>query len=241
MKTIITLLTITLLTIYNLNAQREIDSLTYKNTQDINFFKNIKNRTLVKKYRTVNDNVIRIGDTVVLGNPTSQELSSKSYSGSYGNSARGGISKTRSTTKKTYEFIKMGRPAGFGSIMASLNGDEQTMASNSLKNTTAIVKEIKAHHRGSKKKPLYLIMVLGEINGSAFGINKYLSVLDTELAIESGEILLKNRKMTRNEAISKLKEAKELMEIDIMSKKEFEDLKKKLRPIIMKKASFKLK
>ena len=75
MKTIITLLTITLLTIYNLNAQREIDSLTYKNTQDINFFKNIKNRTLVKKYRTVNDNVIRIGDTVVLGNPTSQELS----------------------------------------------------------------------------------------------------------------------------------------------------------------------
>ena len=84
-------------------------------------------------------------------------------------------------------------------------------------------------------------MVLGEINGSAFGINKYLSVLDTVLAIESGEILLKNRKMTRNEAISKLKEAKELMEIDIMSKKEFEDLKKKLRPIIMKKASFKLK
>jgi len=75
MKTIITLLTITLLTIYNLNAQREIDSLTYENTQDINFFKNIKNRTLVKKYRTVNDNVIRIGDTVVLGNPRSQELS----------------------------------------------------------------------------------------------------------------------------------------------------------------------
>jgi hypothetical protein len=59
--------------------------------------------------------------------------------------------------------------------------------------------------------------------------------MDTELAIESGEILLKNRKMTRDEAFSKLKEAKELMEIDMMSKKEFEDLKKKLRPIIMKK------
>jgi hypothetical protein len=235
MKTIITLFAITLLTIFNLNAQREIDSLTYENTQEIEFFKNIKNRTLVKKYRTINDNVIRIGDTVVLGNPTSQELSSKSYSGNYGNKARGGISKTRSTTKKTYEFIKMGRPAGFGSIMASLNGDAQIMASNSLKNTTAIVTEIKAYHRGSKKKPLYLVMVLGEMNGRAFGINKYLSVMDTELAIESGEILLKNRKMTRDEAFSKLKEAKELMEIDMMSKKEFEDLKKKLRPIIMKK------
>jgi hypothetical protein len=235
MKKIITLFAITLLTIFNLNAQREIDSLTYENTQDIEFFKNIKNRTLVKKYRTINDNVIRIGDTVVLGNPTNMELSSKTYTGSYGYKARGGISKTRSTTKKTYEFVKMGRPAGFGSIMTAMNGDAQVMASNSLKNTTAIVTEIKAHHRGSKKKPLYLIMVLGEMNGKAFGINKYLSVMDTELAIESGEILLKNRKMTREEAILELKEAKELMEIDMMNKDEFEKLKKKLRPIIMKK------
>jgi hypothetical protein len=235
MKKIVTLFTITLLTIFNLSAQREIDSLTYENTQNIEFFKNIKNRTLVKKYRTINDNVIRIGDTVVLGNPTNQELSSKTYTGSYGNRARGGISKTRSTTKKTYEFVKMGRPAGFGSIMTAMNGDAQVMASNSLKNTTAIVTEIKAHHRGSKKKPLYLIMVLGEMNGKAFGINKYLSVMDTELAIESGEILLKNRKMTREEAILELKEAKELMGIDMMSKEEFEKLKKKLRPIIMKK------
>lgn len=235
MRKIITLFAFTLLTIVNLNAQREIDSLTYENTQDIEFFKNIKNRTLVKKYRTINDNVIRIGDTVVLGNPTNQELSSKTYTGSYGNKARGGISKTRSTTKKTYEFVKMGRPAGFGSIMTAMNGDAQVMASNSLKNTKAIVKEIKAYHRGSKKKPLYLIMVLGEMNGKAFGINKYLSVMDTELAIESGEILLKNRKMTREEAILKLKEAKELMEIDMMTKDEFEKLKKKLRPIIMKK------
>ena len=235
MKKIIILFAFTLLTILNLNAQREIDSLTYENTQDIEFFKNIKNRTLVKKYRTINDNVIRIGDTVVLGNPTNQELSSKTYTGSYGNRARGGISKTRSTTKKTYEFVKMGRPAGFGSIMTAMNGDAQVMASNSLKNTSAIVTEIKAYHRGSKKKPLYLIMVLGEMNGKAFGINKYLSVMDTELAIESGEILLKNRKMTREEAILKLKEAKELMEIDMMSKEEFEKLKKELRPIIMKK------
>lgn len=235
MKKFITFFALTLLSIININAQRELDSLTYENTQDINFFKNIKNSTLILKYETINKNVIQIGDTVILGNPTNQELSSKTYTGSYGNKARGGISKTRSTTKKTYEFVKMGRPAGFGSVMTAMNGDAQVMASNSLKNTKAIVKEIKAYHRGSKNKPLYLIMVLGEMNGRAFGINKYLSVMDTGLAIESGEILLKNRKMTREEAISKLKEAKELMEIDMMTKEEFEKLKKKLRPIIMKK------
>ena len=56
--------------------------------------------------------------------------------------------------------------------------------------------------------------------------------MDTELGIESAEILLKNRKMTRDEAIAKLKEAKELMEIDMMSKEKFEELKKELAPII---------
>jgi len=233
MKRFISLLVIVLLTISSTNVQKVIDSLTYKNTQDFNFFKKIRNRTLVKKYKTFNDNVIRVGDTVVLGYPTSQELSSRTLSGSYGNKAKIGYSRTRSTTKKTYEFIKKGRPAGFGGIMNALAGEDEIMASNELKNTKAIVKEIKVYHRGSRKKPLFLVMVLGEMNGRAFGINKYLSVMDTELAIESGEIILKNRKITREEAIAKLKEAKNLLDIEILSREEFEELKNKFRPIII--------
>jgi len=237
MKKLIIFISVTLIFVANISAQKELDSLNFKNTQDINFFKTIKNRTLVKKYTTESGNIIKIGDTIVLGAPTSMEMSTKTLSGSYGRTARGGVSKSRSTTKKTYEFIKMGRPAGFGSIMSSLNGDDAAMASNSLKNSIAVVTEIKAYHRGSKKKPLYLVMVLGEVNGRAFGINKYLSVMDTELALESGEVLLKNRKKTRAEAIQELKEAKELLEIDIMTKEEFELLKKELGPIIRAKKS----
>lgn len=234
MKKII-LVTLTILSVSTIIAQKELDSLSYDNTQDINFFKNVKNRTLVKKYTTVNNNIIQVGDTVILGNPTSQEFSSRTYSGSYGYKGRVGVSNSRSTSKKTYDFIQLGRPAGFGSIMSAMSGEAVSMADNSIKNTKVIVKEIKAYHRGSKKKPLYLIMVLGEINGKAFGINKFLSVMNTELAIESGEILLKNRKKTRDEAISELREAKELLEIDMISKEEFETLKKKLGPIIRKK------
>ncbi len=218
----------------SLSAQKVIDSLTYENTQDIKFFKKIKNRALVKKYTTINNNVIKVGDTVILGTPTSQELNSRMLSGLYGEKVKFGYAKTRSTTIKTYEFIKMGRPAGFGSIMNALVGEDEIMASNSLKNTKAIVKEIKAYHRGSKKKPLFLVMILGEINGRAFGLNKYLSVMDTELAIESSEILLKNRKMTREEAILELKEAKTLLDLEMITLKKFQELKKKLRPIIMK-------
>jgi chaperonin cofactor prefoldin len=61
--------------------------------------------------------------------------------------------------------------------------------------------------------------------------------MDTELALESGEVLLKNRKKTRSEAIQELKDAKELLEIDMMTKEEFELLKKKLGPIIRSKKS----
>jgi len=51
-----TLFAVALLTITNLNAQKEIDSLSYENTQDIDFFKEIENGSLVKKYKTINKN-----------------------------------------------------------------------------------------------------------------------------------------------------------------------------------------
>ena len=213
-------------------AQEEIPVLTYENTQDFNYFNKIKSGSQVKEYITTNKNSIKVGDTLILGTPTSSESNTRTYSGFYGTIFRGGVAQSRSTNKKTYEFIQKGRPAGLGTIISAVNGDAQSMADHSFKNTNVIVNEIKTHHRGSKNKPLYVVMVLGEINGRAFGINKYLSVMDTELAIEYGEILLKNRKMTREEAIAKLKEAKELVEIDMMSVEEFENIKKELTPII---------
>ena len=231
MKKTITLFTFIFSFIF-VNAQENIELLTYENTQDIKFFSTVKSGTEVKEYITASKNSVKIGDTLILGSPTSQELSTRTYSGGYGPKLTGGVAQSRSTAKKTYEFVQMGRPAGFGSIMSAMNGDAQAMADNSFKNTKVIVREIKTYHRGSKNKPLYVVMVLGEINGRAFGINKYLSVMDTELAIESQEVLLKNRKMTRDEAIAKLKEAKELVEIEMMTKDEFEELKKELTPII---------
>ncbi len=223
---------ITLLFAAPIFAQKELDSLSYSNSQNINFFKHVKNNTQVKTYITAGNNTIQVGDTIVLGAPTSQELNSRTYSGSYGNTTSVGASNTRSTSNTTYEYIKLGRPAGFGSIMNAMSGEADYMADVSYKNTKVIVKEIKAYHRGSKKKPLYLVLVLGEINDRAFGVNKYLSVMDTELAIEYGEVQLLNRKMTRAEAITKLKEAKELYEIEMMSKDEFDALKLELGPII---------
>lgn len=216
-------------------SQKILESLTYEQTQDLEFFRNVKNKTEVLKYTSVSGNVIKVGDTLIIGKPTSSETTTTSNSVSYGNNLRGGRTNSRSVNTKTFEFIQLGRPAGVGVFINALAGESANMASNSLSNTTVIVNEMKAYHKGSKKKPLYLVMVLGEINGRAFGVNKYLSVMNTELAIEQGEIYLKNRKMTREEAISKLKESKELFDLELMTKADYDKIKKELTPIIMNK------
>jgi hypothetical protein len=113
-----------------------------------------------------------------------------------------------------------------------MSGEAEVMAENSLSGDIVIVKELKAYHKGSKKKPLYVVMVLGEINGRAFGLNKFLSVMNTELAIESGEVWLKNRKLTRSEAIAKLKESKDLLELEVMTQEEYNKIKKEMIPLI---------
>ena len=116
MKTTITFFTI-LLSVITIRAQVDIELLTYDNTQDINYFTSVKSGALIKEYITTSKNSVKVGDTLILGSPTSQEMSTKTYSGSYGNRARGGVAQSRSTSKKTYEFIQLGRPAGFGSVM----------------------------------------------------------------------------------------------------------------------------
>ena len=57
----------------NIHAQENIDLLTYENTQDINFFSLIKNGVQVKEYLTVSKNSVKLGDTLTLGRPTSEE------------------------------------------------------------------------------------------------------------------------------------------------------------------------
>ena len=100
MKKTITLLTI-FLSIISISAQEdEIKLLTYANTQDINYFNTVKSGTQVKEYITTSKNSVKIGDTLILGSPTSQEMNTRTYAGSYGGSLRGGVAQSRSTSKK---------------------------------------------------------------------------------------------------------------------------------------------
>ena len=60
------------------------------------------------------------------------------------------------------------------------------------------------------------------------------TIIDIEKAIETGEIKTKNKKPTREEAIKKLREAKDLLVIGVIKQEEYDKLEKELMPIIKK-------
>ena len=222
------------------NPKKWLESLTYDQSQNIEFYKNIKSGTKLGEYITSNGNSIKLGDTLIIGLPTSS--SSYNVGHAWGQSSGNKHIRTgsaiaigKSSSYQTYATIQLGRPAGVGAVLGALNGYTPTMAGLSFRGEKVIVTEMRASHNGGKKKPLHVKILLGEINGKAFGLNKVLTVLNTELAIEIGELSLKNRMINRDEAIAKLKEAKDLFDLGLMSQEEFEKMREELKPIIVDK------
>jgi hypothetical protein len=212
------------------NEDKYLEKITFSQTQDIKFFEDVKNNTAVGTYELSDLNQIKVGDTLYLGLPSSIE----SFSSTRANAGLGGTKlNSRTTNVASFSQVQLGRPAGFGSIMSAMSGEAPLMAGQSLQNTITVVREIRLYHKGSKKKPLNVVLVLGEPNDRAFGANKYLSVLDTENAYQIGEIRLANRLMTREEAIAKLKEAKDLLDLGLMTQEDYDAIKEKMTPIIM--------
>ena len=116
-------------------------------------------------------------------------------------------------------------------------------------NTTVIVKSIYVTHqdyegykvglwKNKKKTPLYIHLLVKPL-GDGSMVSKVLmpqaiSIFDLEKAFLDGEIINPNPPITKEEAIRQLKEAKDLMELDLLSEEEYNKLRKELLPIIKK-------
>jgi hypothetical protein len=205
------------------NAQMHLGSLTYEQCNDISKFKRIPNKTTVEKYITSNGMHIKVGDTLILGTPTGG-----------GQIAESTVASNGLRNYKSYETMIMGKVGGFGNVMGALNGDSPLNTPASFKGTNVIVKKMIARHKRSRRTPLRIEMRLGEINGKAFGMNKYISALDYERATELGELKSIHTPLTRSEAIAKLKESKELLDLGLYTQVEYDVLKTELSKIIMK-------
>lgn len=87
--------------------------------------------------------------------------------------------------------------------------------------------EIKKFRIYGKKRTGYNVVA---VTKSTLGLTNYW--VEIEPAIKNGEI--ETSVLTREQAIAKLKETKDLLDLDMITKDEYEKLKKELTPIIMK-------
>ena len=94
-----------------------------------------------------------------------------------------------------------------------------------------------------KEMPLYILVYakrpkvqnVNIKNISTALSHKRITIVDIEKAFSLGEVINPVKKLNREEAIKKLKEAKDLFELDLMSKSEYEKLRLELTPIITNK------
>ncbi|WP_026914233.1 hypothetical protein [Christiangramia portivictoriae] len=222
------LLTLFLLASLNVVCQNHLEAITFEETQTSEFFRNIKNRTTVSTYTAADGSELKVGDTLMIGTPSGSTTNTTAV----GAGSTFGAAKAKSKTASSFSNIIMGKPAGFGNVMNALGGEGPSNAGQNMQGEVVLISEISLFHKGSKKKPLAVQILLGEPNGRAFGINKYMSVTDYEKAVLAGEIKSTNAPLTRDEAIAKLKESKELLDLGIIEEEEYEELKSELMPII---------
>ena len=201
------------------------DSLTYDQTQDIKFAEQYENNTEINFYVTKDGLKISIGDTLTIGNAV--------------------------INGKKYMFHDV-----FSHIVIGNTQDVYNKEFSSLPHKYAgskiIVKSLFVMHEklngfklwpNRKQTPLYVniftrsLQVKLNLENRLAKIFSYSrkTILDIEKALLLEEIVNHNAPLSKEEAIAKLKESKDLMELDFLSKEEYEKLKEMLSPIILDK------
>jgi len=160
--------------------------------------------------------ILKKGSELVIGTPSNPN--NKNYHIYYGE-------KTGETTVD-FSHILVGKLNLFNNFVIPV------LFSNKDKGDVILIDKIML----TKTRKLYHIHVnFTKKDGTNVALTKYGHVLDFLKAIKNGEIINPNRAMSRKEAIAKLKESKDLLELEMISKEEFNKIKKELTPLIMQK------
>ena len=125
----------------------------------------------------------------------------------------------------TYTTLQVGRY----SLGMALAGAVPVMYGLTIKGSKVVVDKIRVW-RGMGRVSVMADLKQLEIGKGA--MYSYVGCLNFEIAIAEGEIINPNAPLTRDQAIEKLKEAKELLELDLMSKEEFNQIKESVTLII---------
>ena len=190
--------------LYAQDSTLAIRRLTSADAANVEIAKNYTNGDEIDEYILPDGSIIRKGSVLVLGKPLNN-------SKTYVRIMRGYYSLGKALLV-TPTFMPDGW-AGTGNnlVVDKLKVSHQKMTVNSALNILAYVQDPSV--------------------SSALGANNR-TIIGLDMAISTGEVINPNAAMSRETAIAKLKEAKDLMDLGLMSIEDYEKLKGQLTPII---------
>ena len=129
-----------------------------------------------------------------------------------------------SNINSDFKFVAIGKYTVMGAMAPTFMNDSDSKLE-------VIIDKIKIY-KPSMGQPLKIVVDFKRKDGASIGLGKLGNVFDLATAIRAGEIVNPNAPLSRAQAIAKLKEAKDLLELDMMSQEEFDALRADLTPII---------
>lgn len=179
-------------------------SLTSSEAKDLEITAGFRNGDEILEFTLEDGNVIKKGSEFIIGTPLNP-------------------------TTFTYTRIYV----GYYNLLSELLSPSIVLNS-SFKGTKVIVESLKVNRQKLKRKSELMILayVYDPAMSSLFG-EKRRTIVDLELALSTGEVVNPNQKMTREQAIEKLKESKDLLDLGLLTQEEYDKIKSELTPIIM--------
>tara|TARA_B110000259_G_C13907833_1_gene359603 strand:+ start:284 stop:892 length:609 start_codon:yes stop_codon:yes gene_type:complete len=135
------------------------------------------------------------------------------------------ISQPSDVNLNEFSFIGLGK-------FSIMNAMAMTKMARANANTSVVIDKIRVYKPAMGQPASIIVDIISEDGSNLGGIYKRGNILNLERAVATGEVSNPNAPLNREQAIAKLKEAKDLMELDMMTQDEFDELRKKLTPII---------
>ena len=199
--------------------------LSYEQANDIEFAKDYKNNTRFDAYTTKDNFEIKVGDILTIGNAVNERANMKyAYGDVFSNLFVGDV---KGRNIKNYNNLEY-KYAGTEVIVQAIYVTHKKSTGYNIqiwnnKKETALFVSLQ----------LKLVENNETILASVSSKLMQITVLDIDKALSEGEIVNSNPTLTRSEAIQKLKESKDLMDLGMLSEDEYNNLKDELTPIIM--------
>lgn len=189
---------------------QSLDTLYVKNCQDITWTSLYRNSDRFKTIKFEDDSALNLEGVIKIGRPSGTNTSQVVNSGLFNSTVQ---------QQNNFSYLMLGRMG-----IAVMGGI--TYLPENLKGLDAKIIEIKIVHSGFSKNSLASPVLILEINGVT------VSVLNYKLAFENGELINPNRPMNRSEAIAVLKEQKDLFDLGMITKEQFEAKKEEFGKFI---------